>query len=1109
MKTGCKVWMTMTKFTNRAVRFAPIVVIGWCVIVAAGRVYGQQEAVEAIADKIAQMSGVRSGLIVHYGCGDGRLPAALGRGDSCTVEGLTRDQAEVEQGRQWVAKQQLAGKVTMRCWPEDFLPYADNLVNLLVVEGAAPPPMSEVMRVLAPLGVACIKDRDGWQVTTKPWPGDIDEWTHWLHAADGNPVAKDQRVGPPRAIQWMGLPGWSKSHDTAPSLTGMVTAQGRLFYIADMGPVGICDPEHHFELWHLCARDAFNGIMLWQLPLDDWGDRAWSPGKFPEGKERWAGAAHGGIGPWVSNPRVIHKRLVAQGNRVYVTLGFSAPISQLDAATGKILRTYDGTGFADEMVFDNGVLLVTVDKAAQREHQYGAQPEKSVLAIEPNSGRVLWEHKGFYGVVDGKFRSMKGVLTRLSLTSGGGKVFVRDRDVIVAMEASTGKECWRTASEAVHPLQKPNRKSFQASDPVGDMLYSDGVIYSWQITSERQIPYPIEMLALDAADGSRLWKKDCEAGGFQSMVSAYKARGLVWTLSSSDPAKPRQDTYQLWGLAPRTGEIVKSYDINLIMQTAHHHRCYRNKATENYIIFSRNGLEFEDLRSGEANINRWVRGICDYGIMPANGLTYAPPQQCACYPDVREPGFIVYSAARTFDKQRLIAEESRLSKGPAYGTMITAPELTSDDWPMYRHDGLRSAASKITLPQKLSPAWEREIGEPITAPTLGWNKVFLAGLNTRRVIALDSSDGKEVWAAEVDDRVDTPPTLWQGKVYCGTSGGYVYCLRAENGELVWRFNANPAYERIVVRGTTESSWPVHGSAVVGDGVVYVAAGRSSYVNGGLRFYKLDAETGKQLQGATYETAEIESKQSGFESGKPNNMLLQGAANDLLVYDGRNVYLRNLRVDPKDLSVHAIRWPYTPFTKDPWEKDFAGSPLVCMSGFLDDSLFDRSGYILNQQYPARKLTFSDKLVVGLRWEARNATPGRLLFHEGLYEIGRNHYTVFASKRDMASQPAGRAAGKLKSDQWAQNVDVRASALALTRNAVIVAGSPMSRDGNVSAEFALQAVLGKEGGVLLRLNAVDGTPAEICKFSAPPVWDGIAVNKQGLFVAQQDGKLVKLQ
>ena len=905
----------------RCSSFSLCLQIGLCFLAAASQLYAQQESVETTADQIAELSGVRGGVIVHCGCGDARLTTALGRDASCIVQGLSRDAEQVKKSREWLRSQQPSGNVTVQCWQEDFLPYADNLVNLFIAEESAMPPMSEVMRVLAPLGVVCIRGPDGWQKTVKPWPGEIDEWTHWLHAADGNPVAQDERVAPPRAIQWIASPRWSKSHDTGPSLTGMVTAQGRLFYIADTGPAGICDPEHHFETWHLCARDAFNGAMLWKRPLEDWGNRAWSPGRFPEGTHRWSGSAHGGIGPWTSNPRVIHKRLVAHGDHIYVTLGFRAPVSQLDAATGRIVRTYDGTAFTSEIVLHDNILFLTVDRAAQRAGKHGDQPAKSVAAIDPDSGRVLWQREDFHGVVDGKYRLMDGTLTRLSLTAGADKMFVRDRDAIVALDARTGAECWRSASEAIAPLKRQRQGIYWAADPVGDLLYSDGVVYSWQVKSHRQFPYPIELLALSSTDGSRLWQKDCGVGGFWSMVSAYKARGLVWTLASPQAPGWRQDSYQLWGLHPRSGDVVKTYDIDPIMKTIHHHRCYRNKATENYIVFSRNGLEFTDLNTGELNINRWVRGICAYGIMPANGFIYAPPQQCICFSSARVPGFIAYGGVCPQDAQRLVLDDSRLLQGPAYGAMITAPKLDDTDWRMYRHDGLRSASTSVELPSTLSPAWERDLKEPITAPTTGWEKVFLAGMRTRRVMALDSQSGETAWAVDVDDRVDTPPTLWQGKVYFGTTGGHVYCLRANDGELVWRFNANPAYKSIVVHGNIESAWPVHGSVLVSQGLVYFAAGRSSYVDGGLRFYALDAATGQQRLFARQDTADIECQQAGAES--------RGTHNDLFVQDGPSLYLKNLRVNPKTLRIEAATWPYTPWTKEPWEQDFKGSPFVIL------------------------------------------------------------------------------------------------------------------------------------------------------------------------------------
>ena len=43
----------------------------------------------------------------------------------------------------------------------------------------------------------------------------------------------------------------------------------------------------------------------------------------------------------------------------------------------------------------------------------------------------------------------------------------------------------------------------------------------------------------------------------------------------------------------------------------------------------------------------------------------------------------------------------------------------------------------------------------------------------------------------------------------------------------------------VVSDRLESVWPVHGSVLVRDSTVYYAAGRSSYVDGGVRMGKLD------------------------------------------------------------------------------------------------------------------------------------------------------------------------------------------------------------------------------------------------------------------------------
>ena len=42
--------------------------------------------------------------------------------------------------------------------------------------------------------------------------------------------------------------------------------------------------------------------------------------------------------------------------------------------------------------------------------------------------------------------------------------------------------------------------------------------------------------------------------------------------------------------------------------------------------------------------HNWTRGMCQYGVMPANGLLYTPPHPCACYNASKLNGFFAYSS---------------------------------------------------------------------------------------------------------------------------------------------------------------------------------------------------------------------------------------------------------------------------------------------------------------------------------------------------------------------------------------------------------------------------------------------------------------------------------
>ncbi len=339
------------------------------------------------AKRILDAAGIRGGLIVHLGCGDGRLTSALRASDIHLVHGLEADAEKVRQTRQRVASQGLYGPVSIGVFDGKHLPYVDNLVNLVVAEDLGRVSMDEVTRVLAPLGVAYIKQDGVWTKAVKPWPPGIDEWTHHLHGADGNPVANDRVVGPPKHYQWLASPMWAQSHETDSSFRNLVTARGRIFYMINEAPTSLAGPDSPPDKWFLAARDAFNGIQLWQVPIKEWGWRQWKPS--------WFTPRPGVI------PLNLDKRVVASGNNLYATLGYRAPVSQLDAATGEISKTYRGTERTSEILYHNGSLVLTVLKGDRA----------VVKRVDATSGQQKWESENDYGgtVTDYyRFSAMRG-----------------------------------------------------------------------------------------------------------------------------------------------------------------------------------------------------------------------------------------------------------------------------------------------------------------------------------------------------------------------------------------------------------------------------------------------------------------------------------------------------------------------------------------------------------------------------------------------------------------------------------------------------------------------------------------------------------------------------
>ena len=65
------------------------------------------------AKQILAQTGVKGGLVVHVGCGDGKLTAALRANQSYVVHGLDQDPLNVAEARRHAQSLGLYGKVTI------------------------------------------------------------------------------------------------------------------------------------------------------------------------------------------------------------------------------------------------------------------------------------------------------------------------------------------------------------------------------------------------------------------------------------------------------------------------------------------------------------------------------------------------------------------------------------------------------------------------------------------------------------------------------------------------------------------------------------------------------------------------------------------------------------------------------------------------------------------------------------------------------------------------------------------------------------------------------------------------------------------------------------
>jgi len=1026
------------------------------------------------AQQILQASGVKGGLVVHLGCGDGKLTAALRANDSYVVQGLDMDPKAVEAARKNIQAIGLYGKVSVERFAGDHLPYVDNLVNLIVAEKLGQVPMSEVMRVLAPGGVAYVNTGGQGTKTVKPWPQEMDQWTHYLHDSGNNAVAHDTVVGPPRGLHWFAGPLYCRTHETDSSISAMVSAGGRLFYILDEGPIGVAD-ERLPQKWALLARDAFSGVYLWEVPLPQWGWPEWK-------KSELAGVDWTTVkGHRLRSPVTLPRRLVSDGDRVYVTLGYKAPVTALDAATGATLRTYSGTENTDEILCSGKTLVVCIrkdhvgagrPKAADEDGKKGgkkagkkggkqaaaadnptAPTSDRIVALNADTGQILWQVSA-------------GSVVQLSPAIDGDRVFYQDRENVVCLDLNSGAPRWRSASRA------RGGQLFNSSDT---LIACHGVVV---LNAEG-----LEAFAADS--GKLLWSAKAAKGpGISNAPDLFLTAGLVW------------DGSDLNGRDPQTGEVKKTLDLQKLINPWHHYRCYRSKATDRYLLWPKQGAEFIDLVGSNNMRHDWFRGPCKYGVLPCNGLVYAGPHQCSCFAGVKLNGFNALSAQSSAPTAGPTSEP-RFEKGPAYASHPDpqSPIPNPSDWPSFRADCKRSGSTASPVPASLSPVWQTRLTGKLSQPVVANGKLLVAAIDANQVCCLDAKDGRPLWSFTAGGRVDSPPTIHQGLALFGSADGWVYCVRAEDGALAWRFRAAPAERRLVSMGQVESVWPAHGSVLVQNGIAYVAAGRSSYLDGGIFLCALDPATGKLLH-----EARLEGPYPDVTKDDNGSRDMPGTRSDVLVGDGQAVYLRQVKFDP------ALKQQGSWGTQD-FGGGSAGMRVMSTSDLLDDSEFNRTCWRYAPQWSSGQgggnsgqvLVFNGTTTFAAQVYSKHVAQSEVYFP------GQDYVKLFATSNAALESQAAAVKGKKRAaadTAWTVTVPIYARAMALADKTLFVAGLPDTLD----PKDPLAVLEGRRGGVLWAVATTDGKKLSEVKLDTPTVFDGVIAAKGCLFASLTDGRVV---
>lgn len=992
-------------------------------------------SIESTAGEYLDRVGVERGICVLIAAEPADLAIEMARRSDLTLYVQVPDDARVAKTRQATDE---AGVLGTRVYVErgdwSRIHLADNLADAVVVAqevvAALEAKKSELLRVVRPSGRVLLGDGE----ITKPYPEEADDWTHPYHGPDNNPQSTDELARAPYITQFLAEPYYVPF----PEVT--VTSRGRIFKA--FGHVGYKQRDWRW-VNQLVAFNGYNGTALWKRPLE-------------------------------AGFNIHRNTMVATPEVLY--LADSRSCKLLYAATGEledeIAAPRDASGPVWKwMAITDGVLYAMVGEEEHRDQTLRGNRTaagwpwrpmtagydrsdyvwgfgRTLFAVDLTTKRVLWRHIEEQKI-DGRAIAMKG--KRI--------YYYSHQNFLACLDAEHGKVVWKNSDSKLLDAIGPHERAQTARLGFASTAYmkcsAEAVYFAG--------PQRPRLVAASTRDGCMLWQ--LPHGNYQLVL---RDEGL-YGMGRTGPSRLIQ---------PLTGEIL-AY-LNCVRGN-----CTRATGTVDS-IFCRGHDHAGTLRltvpDHQPRRIALMRPDCHDGVIAAGGLVYWGPWMCDC--SLSLVGNICLAPAGDFEFGAKAVDADRLEATAGAPKSPKKLSVASGDWPTYRADNRRSAASRSKIPVKVERAWRHEPpqGVDATAPVTGGGMVFLGG-SDGVVRALHADSGKCLWKAYTAGAILYPPAIDHNRLFVGSGDGWIYAFEGATGKQLWRFRAAPVDRKITAYGRLTSTWPVASGVLVEDGIVYAAAGIASY--DGTHVYALEAESGR-LRWQNNSSGHFLADDRVTGVSVQGHLLLH---QDRLYMAGGNV-ISPAAYDTKDgrcLNELVDEWggqkppadPHWKYTREirqeeSRQKRWGKAPRGCDLYLVDDDVvaFDRLLYAPKEHWAGR-------------------------YFAGQWLQAGPKETLIRAVGNRIVRMASGAAGAPSKARWSVRGMEQPRAMAVGANAVVIAGK-----SNQSAETAT-------GPVLVALSLEDGSSLWSQPLPAMPAWWGVAVDRAGrIVVTLKDGSVICL-